>query len=287
MKPLLRDPSFIGALVYFERVAVRGGFSLAAAELGVTTSAVSHRIRRLEKAIGHRLFERGRSGVMLTEAGQMLHTAVGGALERIGGAVEELTGSRTLRLSIGPYLSVAWLMPRLGAFEAANPALSVDLVHRIGQGVPRDVDLAVVWSGDATAPSGAERLFSPDMIPVAAPGIPRVGAVWNGRLPPLHYRSREPWRVWLDQAGGPRAFADRGEIFDDPNIVLEAAVHHRGIPLGFAPFHLEMIRGGRLEAVGDLALRSPESYWLVAPDPEDRDAARLANWLRDTARDGR
>jgi LysR family glycine cleavage system transcriptional activator len=285
MKPLLRDPSFIGALVHFERVAARGGFTQAAADLGVTTSAVSHRVRRLEQAIGHRLFERRGDGVALTEAGETLHTAVGGALARIGGAVETLTGSRTLRLSIGPYLSTAWLMPRLGAFEAENPALSVDLVHRIGPAKPKDADIAVIWSDDETAPPGAERLFAPEMIPVAAPGVARPGPVWESRLPPLHYRSRKPWSVWLDHAGGPRGYAARGEIFDDPNIVLEAAAHRRGIALGFAPFHLGLLQSCRLEALGDVAVRAPESYWLVVQDPADTDAGTLAAWLRDAARD--
>jgi len=285
MKPVLRDPSFVGALVYFERVAARGGFSQAAAELGVTTSAVSHRVRRLEQAIGHRLFERARSGVVLSEAGEILYAAVGSALSRIGDAVATLTGTRSLRMSVGPYLSVAWLMPRLGAFEADNPDLSVDLVHRIGPARPKDVDIAVVWCDNETAPAEAERLFSPDMVPVAAPGLGFKGAVWEGRLPPLHYRSRRPWTVWLDYVGGPREFAARGEILEDPNIVLEAAAHGRGIALGFAPFHLGPLRNGRIEVLSDVSVRSPESYWLLVSDSKDRDAARLADWLRDTAQD--
>ncbi len=80
MVPNLRDPSFLGALVRFERVAGALSFTKAAAELGVTASAVSHRIVQLEAALGKRLFERSPRMVALTPEGLELQEAVGKAM---------------------------------------------------------------------------------------------------------------------------------------------------------------------------------------------------------------
>ena len=72
----------LAALRAFEAAARLGGFARAAAELNVTTSAVSHQIRGLEEGLGARLLERsvGAGGVRVTPAGARLLTATNGAL---------------------------------------------------------------------------------------------------------------------------------------------------------------------------------------------------------------
>jgi LysR family transcriptional regulator, glycine cleavage system transcriptional activator len=65
----LRDPAFIGALVHFDEAAKLGSFANAAKALGVSSSAVSHRIPRLEVALGKPLFERETRRVSLTHEG--------------------------------------------------------------------------------------------------------------------------------------------------------------------------------------------------------------------------
>ena len=68
------------SLLAFEAVARRRSFALAAAELHLTASAVSHQVARLESQLGVRLFERSAHGVRLSAAGeQYLPPAVGAA----------------------------------------------------------------------------------------------------------------------------------------------------------------------------------------------------------------
>lgn len=66
------DRDILGHLPVVIAVARRGGFALAAAELGMSPSAVSHAVRSVEERIGQPLFARTTRSVSLTEAGQAL-----------------------------------------------------------------------------------------------------------------------------------------------------------------------------------------------------------------------
>lgn len=75
MLPDPKDPSYLGALVYFNHAAEGLSISRAARVLNVTPSAVSHRITALENALGKRLFERRVREVRLTQDGAELAQA--------------------------------------------------------------------------------------------------------------------------------------------------------------------------------------------------------------------
>ncbi|MDE2095283.1 MAG: LysR family transcriptional regulator, partial [Burkholderiales bacterium] len=74
----------------FEAVARRRSFALAAAELHLTASAISHQVARLESQLGVRLFERSAHGVRLSTAGERYLGRVGGALSAIASASDDL-----------------------------------------------------------------------------------------------------------------------------------------------------------------------------------------------------
>src|SRR6478672_6121201 len=74
----------------FEAVARRRSFALAAAELHLTASAISHQISRLESHLGVRLFERSAHGVRISPAGQLYLSRIGGALSAIATATDDL-----------------------------------------------------------------------------------------------------------------------------------------------------------------------------------------------------
>lgn len=77
----------------------------------------------------------------------------------------------------------------------------------------------------------------------------------------------------------------RGEVFDDPNIVLEAAALGRGLVLGFEPFCRTLLTAGRLVAVSPVVASSEESKWLIRRDSEDKEAGVFAGWLVERARE--
>ena len=285
MIPNLRDPTFLGALVFFECAARHLSFSRAAVELCVTPSAVSHRIAALEKTLGVRLFERLTRRVSLTQEGLELAGNARESLNQLRDATEKIIAKRVLRVSIGPYLSANWLMPRLSQFEEDHPGIRVDLLHRTGLPNLRDVDIAIVWMDRPSEDLDAKPLFDTVCIPVSAPGAINSENLWDCHLPTLHYRSRSTWRQWLKAIGGPPNYADTGEVFEDPNLVLEAAAHRRGIAMGFIPFINNQLASGRLQQAHSFTFQSEWRYWLVETDSSHPDRDLLVTWLQREAND--
>ena len=94
----------VANLQAFEAVARRRSFALAAAELHLSASAVSHQVARLESHLGVRLFERSAHGVRISTAGEQYLSRIGGALSAIAAASEDLRQgvSNSLYVHSGP-----------------------------------------------------------------------------------------------------------------------------------------------------------------------------------------
>ena len=116
-------------LLAFEAVARRRSFALAAAELHLTASAISHQVARLESQLGVRLLERSAHGVRLSAAGEQYLSRVGGALSAITAATDDLRQgmSNSLYVHSAPSIASLWLMPRLRDFAEAHPDIALNL----------------------------------------------------------------------------------------------------------------------------------------------------------------
>ena len=116
-------------LLAFEAVARRRSFALAATELHLTASAVSHQVARLESQLGVRLFERSAHGVRLSTGGERYLARVSGAISAITAATDDLRQgvSNSLYVHSAPSIASLWLMPRLRDFAQSNPDISLDL----------------------------------------------------------------------------------------------------------------------------------------------------------------
>jgi DNA-binding transcriptional LysR family regulator len=123
----------LDGLEAFLRVAARGSFRQAAADLAVTPSSVSQAIRALEARLGIALFTRTTRSVGLTEAGQRFLERTRPAFDAILAATEEAKGlsqrpSGLLRLAVPPSVVPVVLQPVLASFATAFPEVVVELV---------------------------------------------------------------------------------------------------------------------------------------------------------------
>jgi DNA-binding transcriptional LysR family regulator len=117
----------------FLRVAARGSFRQAAADLGITPSAVSQTIRSLEARLGVALFTRTTRSVGLTEAGQRFLERARPAFEEMVAAAEAARGlalrpSGLLRLAVPRSVVPLLLQPVLASFAQAYPEVVVEIV---------------------------------------------------------------------------------------------------------------------------------------------------------------
>jgi DNA-binding transcriptional LysR family regulator len=123
-------PNQLLALQAFD-VAVRlGSFKAAAQALNVSPSAISHRIRHLEQAMGANLFTRTHRAVDPTAAGKSLAISTGRAfadLARTGTSFSGSSGRQRLRMKAFPLFASAWLIPRLADFTAKYPEVDISI----------------------------------------------------------------------------------------------------------------------------------------------------------------
>ena len=122
-------PSIQG-LNTFAIVARHDSFSSAADELEIGQSAVSHAIRQLERWFGCALFERDHRGIRLTAEGRILADGVGAGLTRVHQAVRDVQylhdhATEVVAISVSTATASNWLIPRLAAFKAAHPDISI------------------------------------------------------------------------------------------------------------------------------------------------------------------
>lgn len=301
MHKTLRALPSLDFLRGFEAAGRRLSFTLAAQELFLTQSALSRQIRALENSLGAPLFERRHRSLVLTPAGATFHRDVSDALESLAAAADRVHGAgRAPALTLSTTVSFAslWVIPRLSTFRDRHPDVEVyvsadDRVVDLSRG---DVDIAIRYLPESSAPQRALRLFGERMTPVASPGIVRGASPLRApadltRHVLLHLDDpdgRTPWldwRSWLASNGEPGlkpAGALRFRIYDQ---VVQAAVGGQGVALGRLPMIAEHLRDGRLVAPFARKYDSARGYFaLVAPRVADRDdVVAFLRWLADEA----
>ncbi len=127
----------IGDLLAFVAIAKERSFTRAAAKLGVSPSALSHTIRRLEARLGLRLLTRTTRSVAPTEAGERLLGTVGPRLDEIEAELAALSELRDkpagiIRISAGEHAAEAILWPALKKILPDYPEIKVELVIDYG-----------------------------------------------------------------------------------------------------------------------------------------------------------
>ncbi|WP_413991152.1 LysR family transcriptional regulator [Labrys okinawensis] len=120
-------------LAAFACVARLRSFTRAAAELGTSTSNLSHTIKRLEEGLGVRLLQRNSRSVSASDAGEELLRSIAPAFQSIDGAMEALQRSRnrvsgTLRLTATRQAYEMVIRPVLPVFAAAHPDATVEVL---------------------------------------------------------------------------------------------------------------------------------------------------------------
>ncbi|MGN6529633.1 MAG: LysR family transcriptional regulator [Burkholderiaceae bacterium] len=126
------SPDLLPAIAAFARVAHHGSFTRAAAEMGVSPSALSQTLRTLEARLGVRLLERSTRHVRPTEIGRRFLDEAQPGLASLAAAVEGLDESRArpaglLRLNVSQSAVKSVLRPHLAAFADAYPDIVVEL----------------------------------------------------------------------------------------------------------------------------------------------------------------
>jgi len=126
-------PALVGGLELLGAVVQTGSFVRAGERVGLTQSGVSRAIARLEQQVGVRLFDRNARAVTLTDEGRRFHEQVAPLLAALTDAVDSAAHSAhrvrgRLRVNVDAFFARHALAPRLGAFLARYPELTVEII---------------------------------------------------------------------------------------------------------------------------------------------------------------
>lgn len=244
----------------FEAAARLESFSRAAAELGMTQTAVSKQIAALERELGFTLFERRNRAVFLTDAGRRLGRVVSGAISDITAELAALQGlRRSDELILHCQLCEAfyWLMPRLSGFHQRHPGVGLRVVSSLNPltETPEAFDVAMQTSGRASGSARLAFTAADDIFPVCAPSLVRKETLpilphQIASFPLLvHAVTRQDWMVWDDwfeTLGIKLEHPPHYVSFDSYPLALQAAVAGQGIALGWRRTTEGMIAEGKL-----------------------------------------
>ncbi|WP_395610186.1 LysR substrate-binding domain-containing protein [Pseudomonas sp. B22129] len=279
----------LAALRAFEAVARLGKVNLAALELHVTHSAVSHQIRSLEEYLDIALVTRHKRALVLTDEGRVYAYQIRQALGEIAGVTEKLLAKAKhpqLTLSVLPSYAMHWLLPRLHGFMNTHPGFRLKLESNMDfvsfeQGL---IDCAIRFGHGQWADVQCEPLMGDSLLVVAAPHF-NAGALPDTaqailEQPLLH--ASESWPVWLSAAGVEGQRPQASLEFTDSTLLLEAVRLGYGIALTRRSIAHSLIQRGELVKLTDIEPLHSSRYYLVWPAGSKRSAQLtvLHDWLK-------
>lgn len=270
----MRLPSLAG-LVAFEAAVRNAGITKAATELNLTQTAVSHRIRTLEKTIGKDLFHRRGHILELTDEGRLYFETVQKSLLEISAATARAAGTsdqNVLTVHCLGTFAIKRLLPLLPDFRSRYPGIEIRL--RTIASVPTDqtgFDVAI-WHGTGRWPGldawtlGEEEVFpvcSPRLVdagpPLAVPG----DIVGHTLIKSPSTSATDEWPLWM-QAAGVHDSGIAVLVCDHVMMATQAAIDGLGIMLGRTRLVKSDLEAGRLVEPFGIRARSQYGYYLVS-----------------------
>lgn len=276
-----KTPPSLDSLRVLSACVRHGNFSKAAAELRITPTAVSQRMRALEERLGAKLFRRHGPRLTTTARAKALGQRVEHALALINTAVDDFRRIRQpLRVTCAPTFAARWLLPRLTAYHALPGADAIALDATQDLLAPGAFDVAV-RSGTAPSPGyQSVKILSEQRTAILHPKLMPSGRRLTVReLLTLPLIPDASWVEWFKLAGVPAA-KPRFVATRFPNYDLEAQAAVQGIgaallsPVLFA----DLLAQGTLIAPFPRAFVGPNSYWLLWT-PESADS-HFVNWVK-------
>lgn len=284
----------LDAIRGFVAVARRMSITQAANDLCLTQSAVSRQIQALEEYLGTPLFIRKHRELVLTEAGERLMTLASPWMDRLAEFTESVRNNgraRSITITTTFSVTALWLLPKLAAFQEANPNIDVRVTAdtRILDMKQEGIDLAIRYAREADVPSAAIKLFGERIVPmaskaVAARAFKQPDALLNEVLLEYDEPRARPWlrwSEWLASAGmadaKPKAYLHCNQY----NQLVQLAIDGHGVALGRVALVLPMLADGRLVAMPTEKIgESDYAYWLIEAMPDARpELAIFKEWL--------
>src|SRR5215470_13343909 len=286
----LSRPPPLRSLRAFCIAARHCSFKIAADELYLTPSAVSHQMKELEDALGVRLFERKTRALELTTAGHALHDEVAPLLDALERSLTQFTRRnrrKSLRMMLPPFFASELFVPRLTTFCAAHPDIDIQIdtsdphptLH------PPTSDVSIILADGTPQDVQAAKLFSLKLSAVCAkehaPAVVRLGREVFREMALIVHRPRPfAWASWAQEVGLEAPEPNNIIELDSMFAVVRAA--ERGVGVALVPSALcgAWFDTGALVRIFSIELKTADTYYHVcrARDAEKEEVTAVTEW---------
>lgn len=280
-------PPFAG-LRLLEAACRHESFTRAGIELGITHSAISQAISRLEKAYGVQLFRRSGARIVPLPAALTLaqsYVVAVAAVEQAGAGVARAAPASFV-ISTLPSIARLWLGARIAGLRRlmADEVLELRTTRELANLESDGVDVALRFGLGRWPGLHAELLFDEVAFPAASPdfaalfAFPGDAAIAAG---PRILEAPDLWSRWFAAAGLAAPATRGGLIYDDAGMVVDAALNGQGAAMVRRLHAADLLAAGRLVRLSEMAIRTPFSCYLVwrPGHPRLRQVHAALDWL--------
>jgi DNA-binding transcriptional LysR family regulator len=270
----------LSGLEVFVQTATMESFVGAGRALGLSPSAVSKSISRLEDRVGVRLFQRSTRSVRLTSEGQVFLERcrrIMGEIEVAENELSAMSGMPRGRLKVGLPLAGGLPLPVISAFMQAHPdiELDLDITDRIADVIDEGLDVVIRGSELNDSRLMSKRLGSYRVHLIASPGYlaergepTRPSDLTQHAC--LHYRypstgKLAAWPVRHSRAAGGELALPMTIVVSSLEALLYLARDGRGIACLPDFSFKKALAAGELKTVLDKHMALSTTFWILWP----------------------
>ena len=271
------------ALKAFESAARQGSFKLAAEELSLTPTAISHHISNLESRLNVNLFHRLGRRISLTGTGIRLAKATSDGFRKIDSALEEvMKAGSSVRVTTTSSFAAMVLIPSQHEFEQANPDISMEI--STGESVDSQSYIIPIRFGDVSVAEDADVIKSESFNVFGTYGM--APPSWSNEpitLFTTEWKNQSlpapPLAAWLEKNG-----LDGSNIklkkFDQELFGIQQAMAENGLVFCSTTLSKRLLKSNSLQQFETRSVKSDLCYYVPNKHSfETRSAIRFLNWI--------
>lgn len=284
----------LDSLRFFAVAAKHLNFTRAAKEMGISQSAMSQQIGRLEENIGFKVFHRQARGLTLTGRGERLLGAVRDGLGRIQHTLQELDESsprEVMTVRTLPSIASRWLMPRVKQFREFAPELSfrVEAEIALPDFLNDGVDVAITYGRSDHPEWDQTFLFNDAIFPVCSPSFLEENPIKTPEDLEGHHLMHDSipngiystdWNEWFARIGLTPPRHGRGLSFSTAYLVSQSALTGQGVALTRFSLIADELADGSLVRLFDHVMYE-DGFYVTCPKASLKRVAiqRFYEWV--------
>ena len=266
-------------------------FKLAADELCITASAVSHQVKNLEEILGIELFVRKARALEFTPPGRKYFEFLDGMFSRLESETHQLWAKydrKIIRWCVPPFFSSEILLPKLESLQILIPDTDIR-INTPPSGMkdhPAEADLSILLGKDEWPNLVTHPLFAGHLVVAAAPSLVKNFdssdfSSLNGQTLIVHENRPDGWQSWSKALGIDQPKAGNILRFDSMSSVMQAVAAGLGFAIVYWPLSDSWFRSGAIVRVFETELITNEHFYLAhRPEEAERpEIVEVIGWI--------